>query len=130
MLPALAHGVSPGEGAFSNRDPHAGGTALSVRLYRLTVVTITLRALNDDDLFRWESDRVAASMAAFTRPDPTDRAAFEAHYQRVRSDLENTTRAIDEDGALVPLDACPSPHLRAAVLIAPRGRHDTCHVRS
>ena len=54
-------------------------------------MTITLRALNDDDLndlFRGESDRVAASMAAFTRPDPTDRAAFEAHYQRVRSDPE------------------------------------------
>jgi RimJ/RimL family protein N-acetyltransferase len=89
-------------------DPHAGGTALSVPLYGLTVVTITLRALNDDDLndlFRWESDRVAASMAAFTRPDPTDRAAFEAHYQRVRSDPENTTRAIDEDGALVGMIA-------------------------
>jgi len=87
-------------------DPHARGTALSVPLYRLTVVTITLRALNDDDLndlFRWESDRVAASMAAFTRPDPTDRAAFEAHYQRVRSDPENTTRAIDEDGRLLAL---------------------------
>jgi RimJ/RimL family protein N-acetyltransferase len=71
-------------------------------------VTIALRALNDDDLndlFRWESDRVAASMAAFTRPDPTDRAAFEAHYQRGRSDLENTTRAIDEDGALVGMIA-------------------------
>jgi len=74
--------------AVPSEDPHAGGTALSVPLCRLTVVTITLRALNDDDLndlFRWESDRVAASLAAFTRPDPTDRAAFEAHYQRVRS---------------------------------------------
>jgi RimJ/RimL family protein N-acetyltransferase len=71
-------------------------------------VTITLRALNDDDLhdlFRWESERVAASLAAFTRPDPTDRAAFEPHYQRVRSDPENTTRAIDEDGALVGMIA-------------------------
>jgi RimJ/RimL family protein N-acetyltransferase len=100
-MAAIAVAVPP-------EDPHAGGTALSVPLYRLTVVTITLRALNDDDLndlFRWESDRVAASMAAFTRPDPTDRPAFEAHYQRVRSDPENTTRAIDEDGALVGMIA-------------------------
>ncbi|HET6628048.1 MAG TPA: GNAT family protein [Nocardioidaceae bacterium] len=71
-------------------------------------MTITLRALDDDDLndfFRWESDPAAASMAAFTRPDPTDRAAFDAHYQRVRSDPENTTRAIDQDGALVGMIA-------------------------
>jgi hypothetical protein len=52
---------------------------------------------------------VAASMAAFTRPDPTDRAAFEAHYQRVRTDPENTTRAIDEGGALVGMIASAPP---------------------
>lgn len=71
-------------------------------------MTIILRALNDDDLddlFRWESDPAAASMAAFTRSDPTDRVAFDAHYQRVRSDPENTTRAINEDGALVGMIA-------------------------
>ena len=71
-------------------------------------MTITLRALNDDDLnalFRWESDPTAARMAAFTRPDPTDRAAFDAHYQRVLSDPENWTRAIDEDGVLVGMIA-------------------------
>ena len=64
---------------------------------------ITLRALNDDDLddlFRWESDPGAASMAAFTRADPADRAAFDAHYQEVRSDPDNTLEAIEEDGAL------------------------------
>ncbi len=71
-------------------------------------MTITLRALNDDDLnalFRWESDPTAAKMAAFTRPDPTDRAAFDAHYQRVLSDPENRTRGIDEDGVLVGMIA-------------------------
>jgi RimJ/RimL family protein N-acetyltransferase len=71
-------------------------------------VTITLRALHDqdlDDLFRWESDPMAASMAAFTRADPADRAAFDAHYQRVRSDPDNTNRAIEEDGALVGMIA-------------------------
>jgi hypothetical protein len=71
-------------------------------------VTISLRALNDDDLndvFQWESDSAAASMAAFTRPNPTDRTAFDVHYQRVRSDPENFTRAIVEDGALVGMIA-------------------------
>lgn len=71
-------------------------------------MTITLRALNVDDLnsvFRWESDPAAARMAAFTRPDPTDRAAFDAHYQRVLSDPANRTRAIDEDGVLVGMIA-------------------------
>ena len=71
-------------------------------------MTITLRALNDDDLdvlFRWESDPTAARMAAFTRPDPMDRAAFDAHYQRVLSDPENWTRAIAEDGVLIGMIA-------------------------
>lgn len=80
----------------------------SVHFSRVDDVTITLRALHDDDLddlFTWESDPAAASMAAFTRSDPTDRAAFEAHYRRVRSCRDNTTRAIDEDGALVGMIA-------------------------
>jgi RimJ/RimL family protein N-acetyltransferase len=67
-------------------------------------VTITLRALRDDDLddlFRWESDPRAARMAAFTRADPTDRSAFDAHQQRVRSNPDNTVQAIEEDGAFV-----------------------------
>lgn len=71
-------------------------------------MTITLRALKDDDLdalFRWESDPTAARMAAFTRPDHTDRAAFDAHYRRVLSDPTNWTRAIDEDGVLVGMIA-------------------------
>lgn len=74
----------------------------------MAVVTVTLRALNGDDLnalFRWEGDPTPARMAAFTRPDPTDRAALDAHYQRVLSDPENWTRAIDEDGVLVGMIA-------------------------
>ena len=71
-------------------------------------MTITLRALREDDLddlFRWESDPTAASMAAFTRADPADRAAFDAHYQRVRSDPNNNNQAIEEDGVLVGMIA-------------------------
>lgn len=71
-------------------------------------MTITLRVLDDgdlDNLFRWESDPAAAGMAAFTRADPTDRAAFDAHYQRVRSDPDNWTRAVEEDGVFVGMIA-------------------------
>lgn len=71
-------------------------------------MTITLRALHEDDLddlFRWESDPAAADMAAFTRSDPADRAAFDAHYERVLSDPDTTNRAIEEDGAVVGMIA-------------------------
>ena len=50
-------------------------------------------------IFRWESDPGAAGMAAFTRADPGDRAAFDPHYQRARSDRDNTAQVIEEDGA-------------------------------
>lgn len=71
-------------------------------------MTVTLRALRDedlDDLFRWESDPNAARMAAFTRADPADRAAFDAHYQRVRADPDNTNLAIEQNGTLVGMIA-------------------------
>ncbi len=71
-------------------------------------MTVTLRALHDDDLddlFRWESDPTGVRMAAFTRPDPTDRAAFDAHYQRVRSSPDSTTLAIEEDGVFAGMIA-------------------------
>ena len=44
-------------------------------------------------------------MAAFTRQDPTDRAAFDAHYQRLRADPGVTVRAIENDGQLVGMIA-------------------------
>jgi RimJ/RimL family protein N-acetyltransferase len=40
-------------------------------------------------------------MAAFTRANPSDRSAFDAHYERVRSDPSNTLLAIDDDGEFV-----------------------------
>ena len=52
-------------------------------------MAVTLRACADSDLdalFAWESDPRAVEMAAFTRADPSDRSAFDAHYERVRSD--------------------------------------------
>jgi RimJ/RimL family protein N-acetyltransferase len=67
-------------------------------------MTITLRALVQGDLdevFLWESNRAAARMAAFTRADPTDRAAFDLHYERVLANPDNTNLAIEEDEVFV-----------------------------
>lgn len=65
---------------------------------------MTLRILEDADLdqmFEWEREPRAVAMAAFTRADPSDRAAFDGHYQRVRNDPDCTLLAIEDDGALV-----------------------------
>jgi RimJ/RimL family protein N-acetyltransferase len=67
-------------------------------------MTITLRALGQGDLdevFRWESNLAAARMAAFTRADPTDRAAFDLHYERVLANPDNTNLAIEDDAVFV-----------------------------
>jgi len=67
-------------------------------------MAIALRTFADDDLdalFEWESDPRAVRMAAFTRADPSDRGAFDAHYERVRSNPSNTLLAIDNDGEFV-----------------------------
>ena len=67
-------------------------------------MAITLRTFEDGDLdalFTWESDPRAVQMAAFTRADPSDRSAFDAHYERVRANPSNTLLAIDDDGEFV-----------------------------
>jgi RimJ/RimL family protein N-acetyltransferase len=67
-------------------------------------VAITLRTFADGDLdalFTWESDPRAVQLAAFTRADPSDRRAFDAHYERVRGNPSNTLLAIDDDGEFV-----------------------------
>jgi RimJ/RimL family protein N-acetyltransferase len=63
-------------------------------------MAITLRPLEDSDLdtlFLWESDPRAVEMAAFTRADPSDRRAFDAHKERIRNDPSCTLLAIDDD---------------------------------
>jgi len=67
-------------------------------------MAITLRTFADSDLdalFTWESDPRAVQMAAFTRANPSDRSAFDAHYEGVRSDPSNTLLAIDDDREFV-----------------------------
>lgn len=63
-----------------------------------------LRRLDDadlDELFAWEINPQAVQMAAFTRAGPSDRASFDAHYQRIRNDPTVTLRAVDDDHGLV-----------------------------
>jgi RimJ/RimL family protein N-acetyltransferase len=67
-------------------------------------VSVTLREFVDADLdalFEWEREPEAVRMAAFTRADPSDRAAFDAHYRRVRSDPADTLLAVAAGRVLV-----------------------------
>jgi RimJ/RimL family protein N-acetyltransferase len=67
-------------------------------------VSIELRPVEDDDLdalFEQQRDPIAIRMAAFTRADPDDRAAFDAHMARVLHAPDITHRAVTRDGVLV-----------------------------
>jgi len=67
-------------------------------------VALTLRPLAHGDLdalFVWESDPRAVRLAAFTRADPSDRSAFDAHHERIRNDPSATLLAIDDDAEFV-----------------------------
>ena len=48
--------------------------------------------------FAFEQDPVAIHMAAFTAEDPSDRAAFDAHWARNRANERNIMRTILVDG--------------------------------
>jgi RimJ/RimL family protein N-acetyltransferase len=65
---------------------------------------LALRAVTDDDLddlFRMMQDPSSVAMAAFTPENPSDRARFDAHWARIRTDPTTTNRAITVDGVLV-----------------------------
>lgn len=67
-------------------------------------MTVTIRPLAEDDLdsiFEWQRDPAAVHMAAFTHPDPNDRAAFDAHQRRILHDPSIRSRVVEEDGVLV-----------------------------
>ena len=66
--------------------------------------SLHLRPVHDgdlDQLFAFERDPAAVRMAAFTRADPSDREAFDAHYRRVRANPENMLYAVERDGIFV-----------------------------
>ncbi|HEY9440924.1 MAG TPA: GNAT family N-acetyltransferase, partial [Streptomyces sp.] len=65
---------------------------------------ITLREVRDGDLplfFAFMSDPEATRMAAFTSEDPTDRAAFNAHWARIRASDAVLMRTVLADGEVV-----------------------------
>jgi RimJ/RimL family protein N-acetyltransferase len=64
-------------------------------------VTVTLREVGDDDLerlFELESDAAGSDMIAFLPREPGDRAAFDAHWERIRADPDTLTWIVEEDG--------------------------------
>ena len=65
---------------------------------------VGLRPVADEDLdalFAMMRDPVAVRMAAFTPPDPDDRAAFDERVARRRRSPEIRERAVTVDGELV-----------------------------
>jgi len=65
---------------------------------------ITLRPVLDEDLpvfFEQQRDPEYNHMAAFTCEDPSDRAAFMAHWARIRRDETVTLRTIVFEGQVV-----------------------------
>ncbi|MFI6076031.1 GNAT family N-acetyltransferase [Actinoplanes sp. NPDC051343] len=70
---------------------------------------VELRTVRDEDLdtlFDMMRDPVAVRMAAFTPPDPDDRAAFDRHQARVRTLPDAENRAVTVDGRFVGTIAC------------------------
>jgi RimJ/RimL family protein N-acetyltransferase len=77
-------------------------------LYLVASVTcdplVALRPVADADLesiFEQQRDPESVLMAAFTTDDPSDRAAFDAHMARIRSDAGIVHRAVTCNGLLV-----------------------------
>ncbi|MFD3653760.1 GNAT family N-acetyltransferase [Streptomyces sp. 24-1644] len=65
---------------------------------------VTLREVRDGDLplfFACMSDPEANRVAAFTSKDPTDRAAFDAHWARIRAAEHILMRTVLADGVVV-----------------------------
>ena len=64
---------------------------------------VRLRAVQADDLplfFAHQQDAESVHMAAFTAKDPSDEAAFRAHWDRILSDETIIARTIVYDGAV------------------------------
>ena len=67
-------------------------------------MTVTLRDVGESALpifFRYEQDPVANHMAAFTSEDPSDWAAFRAHWSRILANDDVMMQAILLDQELV-----------------------------
>lgn len=65
---------------------------------------VTLRATRAGDLdalFGFQQHAEAVRMAAFTAPDPSDRAAFDTHWMRLLDDPDVDARTVRADGDIV-----------------------------
>jgi RimJ/RimL family protein N-acetyltransferase len=60
---------------------------------------VTARDL--DVLFEFGQDPEAVRMAAFTHKDPSDRAAFDRHWQRLLADASIRTRVVEAKGRVL-----------------------------
>ena len=68
-----------------------------------------LREMTRDDLpifFEQQLDQEANYMAAFTAKDPTDRQAFDMHWEKILADQGITTRTILYDGQVAGSVLC------------------------
>ncbi|MFF2849215.1 GNAT family N-acetyltransferase [Streptomyces sp. NPDC058001] len=73
---------------------------------------IALRKVHDSDLpvfFRQMVDPESNHVAAFTAKDPTDHAAFDAHWARIRAADEIRARAVLADGDVIGSAAVYGP---------------------
>src|SRR5437879_11729731 len=67
-------------------------------------IDVRLRLVEERDLpifFEQERDSEAVRMSAFKHKDPTDRAAFNAHWTKIRGDPRITTRTSPAGGRVV-----------------------------
>jgi RimJ/RimL family protein N-acetyltransferase len=67
------------------------------------LLTIDLREVIDSDLsifFQHQQDKEAVYMAAFTSENPSDRAAFDAHWAKIRASDASINRSVEVDGKL------------------------------
>ncbi|MGW9119437.1 GNAT family N-acetyltransferase [Streptomyces sp. NPDC055663] len=65
---------------------------------------VALREVRADDLplfFAFMSDPESVRTAAFTSEDPTDRHAFDAHWQRILADGSIVMRTVLADGTVI-----------------------------
>ncbi|MFF3321657.1 GNAT family N-acetyltransferase [Streptomyces sp. NPDC002889] len=75
-------------------------------------VIIVLREVDDADLpvfFRHTTDPESNRIAAFTSKDPSDRAAFDAHWARIRASEDVVIRTVLADGEVVGHTAVYGP---------------------
>jgi RimJ/RimL family protein N-acetyltransferase len=73
------------------------------------IENITLRPIEPNDLdtlYQQQLDPEANWMAAFVSKDPTDRAAFDAHWAKILQSPQNINRTIVAEGQVVGHIAC------------------------